>query len=93
MYALGLSDCGNLRQNSISDIVQNFQHRANNELFSDPIKFQKTENDLFLPYQHFYDSTFHECTRFAIIARAAEMKVKYPQMSLNEIHSLIAQYI
>lgn len=93
MYALGLGDCGNLRKMSMTDIVQNFQHRVNSDLFSDPIKYQKAENELFLPYQHYYNSTRHECTRFAIIARAAEMRVKYPQMSLNEIHTLIAQYI
>jgi len=32
-----------------------------------------------------------ECTRFAIIARAAEMKIKYPEMDLSEIHSIIAK--
>lgn len=93
MYALGLSDCGNLRQMSMINIVQNFQHRANCDLFSDPIKFQKAENEMLLPYQHYYNYTIHECTRFAIIARAAEMKEKNPQMGLNEIHTLIAQYI
>ena len=93
MYALGLSNCGNLRQMTMLEIVKNFQHKANNTLFSAPVTYTETERELLLPYLHHYHPIHHECTRFAIIARAAEMKVEHPKMSLNEIHSIIAQSI
>ena len=90
-YALGLSDCGNLREMTMLDIVNNYPHRANHDLFSDPIKFENAEKELFLPYLHHYHPVIHECTRFAIIARAAEMKIKFTEMNMDEIHSVIAQ--
>jgi MoaA/NifB/PqqE/SkfB family radical SAM enzyme len=93
LYAIGLNDCGNLRQMSMIDIVKNFPHRANNDLFSDPIKYEKAEKELFLPYRNHYQHIIHECTRFSVIARTAEMKTKYPQMKLNEIHTIIAKSI
>jgi hypothetical protein len=93
MYAVGLGDCGNLREMTMLGIVKNFQHRANHDLFSDPIKFEKAEKELLLPYLHHYHPVIHECTRFAIIARAAEMKIKFPKMDMDEIHSVIAQDI
>ena len=93
MYAIGLNDCGSLRQMTMFDIVKNFTQRANNDLFSDPMKYEKAERELFLPYLHHYHPIIHECTRFSIIARAAEMTTKYPEMGLNEIHSIIAQSI
>ena len=93
MYAVGLNDCGSLREMTMLDIVNNFQRRANGDLFSDPVKYEKAEKELFLPYQHHYHPIIHECTRFAIIARTAEMTTKYPKMNLNEIHSIIAQSI
>jgi hypothetical protein len=75
------------------DIVKNFPYRTNNSLFSDPIEYEKAEKELFLPYLHHYHPIIHECTRFAIIARTAEMTAEYPEMNLNEIHSIIAQSI
>ena len=92
MYAIGLNDCGNLRKMTMLDIVKNFPRRANNDLFSDPIKYEKAEKELFLPYVHHYLPIIHECTRFAIIARTTEMAANYPEMDLNEIHSIIAQF-
>ena len=92
-YALGLSDCGSLQKMTMPDIINNYPHRANHDLFSDPIKFEKAEKELLLPYLHHYHTVIHECTRFVIIARAAEMKTKFPEMDMNEIHSVIAQDI
>jgi len=89
MYAIGLNDCGSLREMTMLDIVKNFPQRANNDLFSDLTKYEKAEKELFLPYLHHYHSIVHECTQFAIIARAAEMSSKHPEMNLNEIHSII----
>jgi hypothetical protein len=91
MYAVGLNDCGSLRQMTMLEIVNNFSNRHNSDLFSDPIKYENAEKELFLPYKHYYHSIIHECTRFAIIARTAEMKTKYPEMSMTEIHSIISQ--
>jgi hypothetical protein len=93
MYAIGLDDCGNLREMTMLDIVKNFPHRANNDLFSDPIKYEKAKNELLLPYLRHYHPITHECTQFAIIARAAEMAAKHPEMNLNEIHSIIASSV
>jgi len=89
MYAIGLNDCGSLREMTMLDIVKNFPFRANSDLFSDPIKYEKAEKELFLPYMHHYPKIIHECTRYAIIARSAEMMIKYPEMSMGEIHSII----
>ena len=93
LYAIGLNNCGSLREMTMLDIVKNFPHNANNEIFSDPIKYEKAEKELFLPYQHHYHPIIHECTRFVIIARAVEMIEKYPEMDLKEIHTIIAQSI
>jgi len=93
MYAIGLNDCGNLQEMTMFDIVKNFPNRANHDLFSNPKKFEKAKNELFLPYLHHYHHIIHECTQFAIIARTVEMSTKYPEMDLNEIHSIIAKSI
>jgi len=93
MYAIGLNDCGSLREMTMLDIVKNFSSRANNDIFSDPIKYEKAEKELFLPYVHLYPVIIHECKKYAIIARAAEMKTKYPVMTTSEIHSIISQSI
>lgn len=91
MYAVGLNNCGNLRKTNLLEIVENFQHRNDNCLFSNPEKFNKFEKEMFAPYIHHYQSTIHECTRYAIMAKVAEMIKEYPQMDLDEIHKNIAQ--
>jgi len=91
MYAIGLNDCGSLRQMTMLEIVKDFPHRVNNDLFSDPMRYEKSEKEMLLPYLHHYHPIIHECTRYAILARTAEMTAKYPEMNLNEIHSIIAQ--
>jgi molybdenum cofactor biosynthesis enzyme MoaA len=93
LYAIGLSDCGNLMEMTMLDIVKKFPNRVNNDLFSNSVKYEQAERELLLPYLHHYHLIHHECTRFVIIARAAEMTRKYPEMNLNEIHSIIAQSI
>jgi MoaA/NifB/PqqE/SkfB family radical SAM enzyme len=93
LYAIGLSDCGNLKETTMFNIVKNFPNRVNNDLFSNLVKYEQTKSELLLPYLHYYHHIYHECTLFAIIARVAEMTVIYPKMSLNEIHSTIAQSI
>jgi MoaA/NifB/PqqE/SkfB family radical SAM enzyme len=89
MYAIGLNNCGSLREMTMFDIVKDFPNRANNSIFSDPIEYEKAERELLLPYLHHYHPIIHECTRLAIIARTVEMIAEYPQMNLNEIHSII----
>ena len=93
LYAIGLNDCGSLREMTMLDIVHNFPHRSNNDLFSDPKQYENAEKELFLPYLHHYHPIIHECVRFIIIARTVEMIAKYPQMNLDEIHATIAQSI
>jgi MoaA/NifB/PqqE/SkfB family radical SAM enzyme len=93
LYAIGLNNCGSLREMTLNDIVKKFPHRANNEIFSNPEKFLKAEKELLKPYLHYYHPIIHECTRYIIIARAAEMTTEHPEMSMDEIHRIIAQAI
>ena len=86
MYALGLNNCGNLRETSMMDIAE----KNKDSIFSNPVSFDNFEKEKLLPYQHYYRSTIHECTRLVILARTAEMTAKNPKMSLDDIHKRIA---
>lgn len=93
MYAVGLNNCGNLREMNMMEIINNFEKRINQNIFSDPEKFNKFEKENVIPYQHYYNSIIHECKRFSIIALTAEMIEKHPYMSLDEIHNKISRIL
>jgi len=90
MYALGLSNAGDLTQSSLADIINGFPEVRNNETFACRDEYRDELEKLVAPYFSLYRPLVHGCTRNVILARVLEMAGNNHVPNLLAIHRQIA---
>jgi len=91
MYAVGLSDAGDVSRMPLADIINRYPTRKNSEIFSSLAKNTEAWGKLVMPYSALYKPIIHECTANVILAKTVEMFAESNDPDLEVIHKAIAK--